>query len=147
MRYAFVALLVAILLSLFPNAALASEATRASETTQHIVDLGGSALAKEDRNRNVTLVYVKAGAHVTENARRLADELDRIKDPNGIALVIGSEDTQTIAKIVLEAFNEAKPDHLVGCIVVFVGAASDNKLVGDAVSKTGASYRFVEFTP
>jgi len=124
---------------------IAAQSTDAVEKSrQHIGALASKVLGE---HQQFVLLHMPAGSDVEAGANQLGGILGDIKRPKGVVLVIGSEDTTAIASIVKKGFATVARNSLAGCIVVFVGAMSEQQSVGEAVAKSGAQFRFVEFQP
>ena len=111
---------------------------------QHIGALANKVLGD---HQQFVLLHMPAGSDIKAGAKQLGGILGDINRPKGVVLVIGSEDTTAMASIVKKAFATVAHNRLAGCLVVFVGATSEQQSVGEAVTKTGAQFRFVEFHP
>jgi hypothetical protein len=62
----------------------------------------------------------------------------------GNMLAFGGPDYKLTADLVVESFKDASAGSFKGVVVLFVGAAADQDRVKEAVSKSGAEFRFVE---
>jgi hypothetical protein len=111
---------------------------------QHISALATKAL---DGPQHYIVLHMPAGSDVKSGSEQLAGILDDIKRPLGLVLVIGSEDTTAMATIVKNGFATVRRQKLAGCVVIYVGSASEQLSVGKLVTRSGAEFRFVEFQP
>jgi hypothetical protein len=62
----------------------------------------------------------------------------------GNMMAFGGPDSKITADLVVEAFKDAQEGSFKNVVVLFVGATTDQDRVKDALSKSGAEYRFVE---
>jgi hypothetical protein len=112
---------------------------------QHISSLASSALGKEQKR--FVLLHMPTGADETAAIQQLLAILGDIKRPQGVTLVMGSEDTAAMARIMKGVFAKQPAHKLSGCLIAFVGAPPDEQSVGEAVIPSGAQFRFIEYKP
>lgn len=62
----------------------------------------------------------------------------------GNMLAFGGPDSKTTADLIVDAFKDAQPGSFKDVVVLFVGAAADQDRVKQAVTPSGAEFRFVE---
>jgi hypothetical protein len=62
----------------------------------------------------------------------------------GNMMAFGGPDSKLTADTIVEAFKDAQEGTFKGVVVLFIGAPADKDRVKDALTKSGADYRFVE---
>lgn len=62
----------------------------------------------------------------------------------GNMMAFGGPDSTTTADFIVAAFKDAQPGSFKDVVVLFIGAAADQDRVKQAVSPSGADFRFVE---
>ena len=62
----------------------------------------------------------------------------------GNMIAFGGPDSKATGDLILDAFKEAKAGAFKDVVVLFIGATADQQRVQDALTPTGATYRFVE---
>jgi hypothetical protein len=62
----------------------------------------------------------------------------------GNMMAFGGPDSKLTADLAIEAFKSAPDGSFKGVVVLFIGAAADQDRVKDALTKSGADFRFVE---
>ena len=113
------------------------------QARQHISAVATKALD----GQQFILLHMPSGSDEKAGSHQLAGILDDLKHPRGVVLVIGSEDTTAMANIIKGGFATVRRERLAGCVVIYVGLASERRSVGEVVAKSGAEFRFVEFQP
>ncbi len=95
------------------------------------------------------MYYVPAGDSDDIKAKR-ARQLESVSDAvargvlPGNMMAFGGPDSTTTADLVVAAFKDAAPGSFKDVVVLFIGAAADEDRVKQAVSPSGAEFRFVE---
>jgi len=95
--------ILTLLLSCVVSASFAAQPdSDVEKARQHIAALAGKVLGEHEK---FVLLHLPAGTN-DENAgaKQLAGILGDIHNPNGVVLVVGSEDTTAIANMVKKAF-------------------------------------------
>lgn len=139
-RYLFCLLLLSAGLSVFAGQSPGD----VEQARQHIAALAWKVLGD---HQQAVLIHMPAGSDEKSGSKQLAGILDDITRPRGVVLVIGSEDISAMASIIKNGFATVRRQRLAGCVVVYVGSASERQSVGEVIAKSGAEFRFVEFQP
>ncbi|HET8941367.1 MAG TPA: hypothetical protein VFN13_05205 [Rudaea sp.] len=95
------------------------------------------------------MYYVPPGDDDAAKSAR-ESQLDNVSDTvargvlPGNMLAFGGPDSTITADLIIAAFQGANVGTFKNVVVLFVGAATDNDRVKEALAKSGAEYRFVE---
>jgi hypothetical protein len=95
------------------------------------------------------MYYVPGGdGSDAQDARRL--QLDNVGGTvsrgvlPGNMMAFGGPDSKLTGDLVVEAFKSAQDGSFKGVVVLYIGAAADQDRIKDAMTKSGAEFRFVE---
>ena len=101
------------------------------------------------KSTNPFMYFVPAGdSQDVQDARNnqmnnVSDTVSRGVLP-GNMMAFGGPDSKATADLIEGAFKDSKDGSFKGVVILFVGAAADQDRVKNAISKTGAEFRFVE---
>jgi hypothetical protein len=99
---------------------------------------------------NHPYMYYIPGGDSTDAQDQRKSQLDNVSTTvargvlPGNMMALGGPDSKLSADMLTEAFKNAQDGAFKGVVVLFVGAASDQDRVKDALAKSGAEFRFVE---